>query len=80
MTPRAVCRGAAAVALLTLAVASPLAVRGADTRAIAAGGLTALPGADGTGPNLVKNPNFEAPAGGDLTAWNARAAGARPCV
>ena len=75
MTPRAVCRGAAAVALLTLAVASPLAVRGADTRAIAAGGLTALPGADGTGPNLVKNPNFEAPAGGDLTAWNARAAG-----
>jgi len=75
VTPRAVCRGAAAVALLTLAVASPLAVRGADTRAIAAGGLTALPGADGTGPNLVKNPNFEAPAGGDLTAWNARAAG-----
>ena len=75
MTPHAVCRGAAAVALLTLAVASPLAVRGADTRAIAAGGLTALPGADGTGPNLVKNPNFEAPAGGDLTAWNARAAG-----
>ena len=75
MTPRAVCRGAAAVALLTLSVASPLPVRGADTRAIAAGGLTALPGADGTGPNLVKNPNFEAPAGGELTAWNARAAG-----
>jgi len=75
VTPRAVCRGAAAVALLTLAVASPLAVRGADTRAVPAGGLTALPGADGTGPNLVKNPNFEAPAGGDLTAWNARAAG-----
>ncbi|HEY3101006.1 MAG TPA: carbohydrate binding domain-containing protein [Methylomirabilota bacterium] len=75
MTPLAVRRGAAAVALLTLAVASPLAVRGADTRAIAVGGLTALPGADGTGPNLVKNPNFEAPGGGDLTAWNARAAG-----
>ena len=75
MTPVVVRRGAAAVALLTLAVASPLAVRGADTRAIPVGGLTALPGADGTGPNLVKNPNFDASGGSDLTAWNARAAG-----
>ena len=74
MTPRAVRRGVAAAALLTLAIASPLAVRGADTRAIPVGGLTALPGADGTGPNLVKNPNFDAP-GGDLASWNARAAG-----
>jgi hypothetical protein len=74
MTPLAVRRGVAAAALLTLAIASPLAVRGADTRAIPVGGLTALPGADGTGPNLVKNANFDAP-GGDLASWNARAAG-----
>ncbi len=75
MTRSSLRRGVGAAIVLALAVAAPLAGRGADTRAIPVGGLTALPGAEGTGPNLVKNPNFEAPAGGDLTAWNARAAG-----
>jgi len=75
MTRSSLRRGVGAAIVLALAVAAPLAGRGADTRAIPVGGLTALPGAEATGPNLVKNPNFEAPAGGDLTAWNARAAG-----
>ena len=68
-------RGGAAAALLLLAIALPLAVGGAENRAVAVGGLTALPGAESPGPNLVKNPHFEAPGGGDLAGWNARAAG-----
>jgi len=75
MSASALRRGTAAATLLLLAVALPLGVRGADNRVIPVGGLTALPGADSPGPNLVKNPNFEAPAGGDLAGWNARAAG-----
>src|SRR5207237_549897 len=60
--------------LLLLAAALPLAVRGAENRVIPVGGLTALPGAESPGPNLVKNPNFEAPAG-DLAGWSARVGG-----
>jgi hypothetical protein len=74
VTRRLVRRGVCAATLLTLAAGAPLAVRGADTRAIPIGGLTALPGAEAPGPNVVKNPGFDA-RGGDLAPWSARAGG-----
>src|SRR5262249_59590683 len=67
-------RGVSAATLLAFAAVWPLVVRGADTRSVPVGGLTALPGADASGPNLVKNPKFDA-TGDELAAWNARAAG-----
>src|SRR5262249_35204585 len=74
MTRVSLRRGVSATTLVLFAVVSPLVVRGADNRSVPVGGLTALPGADAPGPNLVKNPRFDA-ADGDLTPWNARAAG-----
>ena len=73
MSASALRRGSVFAGLLLLA-ALPLAVGGAENRTIPVGGLTALPGAESPGPNLVKNPNFEAPAG-DLAGWNARVGG-----
>jgi len=74
MTRRSLRRGVSAATLLVFAVVSPLVVRGADTRTVPVGGLTALPAAVASGPNLVKNPTFAA-AEGDIGSWNARAAG-----
>ena len=74
MTRSLLRRGVSAATLLMLAVVTPLAVRGADNRTVPVGGLTARPSADTPGPNLVKNPTFDA-TGGDLAPWNARAAG-----
>jgi hypothetical protein len=68
-------RGLGAAILLALALGAPLVVRGADNRAVPVGGLTALPGGDSAGPNLLKNSHFEA-VGGDLTPWNGRVGGA----
>src|SRR2546423_14947298 len=73
MSASALRRGSVFAGLLLLA-ALPLAVGGAENRTVPVGGLTALPGAESPGPNLVKNPNFEAPAG-DLAGWNARVGG-----
>jgi hypothetical protein len=74
MSAAALRRGSVFAGLLLLAAALPLAVRGAENRTVPVGGLTALPGAESPGPNLVKNPDFEAPAG-DLVGWNARVGG-----
>jgi len=67
-------RGVAAAMLVALATGSPLAVRGADNR-VPVGGLTALPGAESAGPNVLKNPHLEPAAGGDLAPWNGSVAG-----
>ncbi|HEV8584334.1 MAG TPA: hypothetical protein VGT02_05140 [Methylomirabilota bacterium] len=54
-------RGAVAAILAVVALGLPLAGRGADSRAVPVGGLTALPGAETPGPNLLKP--FEAAGG-----------------
>ena len=74
MTRALLRRGVPAATLMAFAALWPLVVWGADTRGVPVGGLTALPGADAAGPNLVKNPKFDA-TGEELAAWNARAAG-----
>ena len=68
-------RGAAALTLAAAALLAPLAVRGAEPRLAAVGGLTALPAAESPSPNLLKNPGFELAADGAVTGWGIRAGG-----
>jgi hypothetical protein len=68
-------RGAAALTLAAAALVAPLAVRGAEPRLAAVGGLTALPAAEAPSPNLLKNPGFELAADGAVTGWGIRAGG-----
>jgi hypothetical protein len=58
MRRRSLWRGAA-VLLAAGALLAPVAVGGADPRVPAVGGLTALPGPEAPGQNVIKNPGFE---------------------
>jgi hypothetical protein len=69
MTPRALARGVAALTLTAAAFLAPLAVRGAEPRVPPVGGLTALPGPEAPGPNVLKNPGFETTEAGAISGW-----------
>jgi hypothetical protein len=74
MNGRTLGRGAAAL-LAAVALVTPLAVRGADPKTPAVGGLTALPPPEAPGPNLLKNPGFETVESGAISGWGANVGG-----
>jgi hypothetical protein len=57
------------VAVTLLLAAVPPAGQGGPADPAPAGGLTALPEAQGQGPNLVENPGFETMRDGALAGW-----------
>jgi hypothetical protein len=69
MTSRSLAHGAAALTLSAAALVAPLVVRGAEPRVAPVGGLTALPGPEAPGPNLLKNPGFETADNGAIASW-----------
>ena len=75
MMPRALARGAAADSVSAAALLAPLAVRGAEPRLPAVGGLTALPPPEAPGPNVVTNPGFEASETGAIPGWSRNTGG-----